>query len=171
MRYWLKCLRCFALFIAKSTERCVRLLWNNFRAEKVAQREQEIYVWCLSIMFAAAITSRFEYRFIVLSTFVVWSDKEKRTTGKTATARRFKISAGSVMSDKSKGTFVSLPLSCLRRVLVRTNNAVLCAYCLCLLFVVSDIFDDRLNSHIAFKLCFTFLLFGLLLALTFYNET
>lgn len=92
------------------------------------------------------ITSRFEYCFIVLNAFMAFYDKKReRRTKKKMQQKRFKIFAGSAMSDKNKRTlFHSFSAS------PRCQQC--CPVCLCLLFVASDIFDDRLNSHIAFKL-------------------
>ena len=104
----------------------------------------------------------FEYCFIVQNTLLTIYDSKKN----------WKLLLGPVMSDKNKRSqfrsFFSLFLVLLRvfvgEALVEMSQQCRCLVCLCLLLfyvlilvvVVSDIFNDRLNSHIAFKLCFSF---------------
>lgn len=76
------------------------------------------------------------------------------------------------MSDKNKRRFVAPSLfPLLLRPTTTSNNA---AFCVLMPFVCRprDIFDDRLNSHIAFKLCFIVHITSLRTSftLTIYNE-
>lgn len=123
----------------------VRLLWNNSSAVKTYKRSR-IYVWCWSIMLAAAYYIEVWILFYSSKCFHgILRQKERKENEKKMQQRRFKIFAGSAMSDKNKRTlFHSFSAS------PRCQQC--CPVCLCLLFVASDIFDDRLNSHIAFKL-------------------
>lgn len=130
---------CDAIFIAIYWTLCAYC--EIISAKTLTQKK--IYVWCWPIMFAAAYYI-VEALNIVLNTFMAVDDREKRRSSGKRRARRFKIFAGSVMSDKDKRRFI--------RSASNGFGQQCCLVYLCLLFVVSDMFGDRINSHIAFKL-------------------
>lgn len=135
---------CAAIFIAIYWTLCAYCeIISLLKLRKNVQKKLEIYVWCWSIMFCAAYyIARLWILFYGSKWILSWhfatnesGEKVKKWKNGEATheikcSRRFKIFVGSVMSDKNKRSFCFAGIGQQCRFV-----------CLCLLFVVSDIFQ------------------------------